>query len=95
MHPDCKWTQDLFEVMKMVKTDFVVMVEELCKVTEKSVMCPLKWLNVMAVKLYLLSHVGVEKHRLYVPGLLGVKSRLHYLPLCHQVIQLICALAFC
>lgn len=49
----------------------------------------------MAVKLHLLSDVGVEKHRLHVPGLLGVKSRLNYLPLCHQVIQRICALAFC
>lgn len=79
----------------MARTDFVVMVEQLCKATEKSVTCPLKWLNVMAVKLHLLSDVGVEKHRLHVPGLLGVKSRLNYLPLCHQVIQRICALAFC
>lgn len=95
MHTDCKWARDLFEVMKMVKADFVVMVEQLCKATEKTVKCPLKWLNVMAVILYLLSDVGVEKHRLYVPALLGVKSRLNHLPLCHQVIQRICALAFC
>lgn len=35
MHTDCKWARDLFEVMKMVKTDFVEMVEQLCKATEK------------------------------------------------------------